>query len=105
MHTSLIVVYTNHLRECAEFYVSLGLPLRLEQHGNGPEHYAAELGPTVFEVYPASDRRPPTGSLRLGFRLPEHAVVRRLRPGRHLLTDPDGRTVELEIIEGTNINA
>ncbi|MFG1964875.1 glyoxalase/bleomycin resistance/dioxygenase family protein [Nonomuraea sp. NPDC049028] len=104
MHTSLIVLYTGHLRECADFYIGLGLPLQLEQHGNGPEHYAAELGGTVFEVYPASDRRPPTGSLRLGFRVPAHAVVRGLPTGRHLLTDPDGRMVELEIIKETNIN-
>ncbi|WP_188194166.1 glyoxalase/bleomycin resistance/dioxygenase family protein [Nonomuraea sp. SYSU D8015] len=98
MHPSLIVLYTDHLQECALFYISLGLPLQAEQHGNGPKHYAAELGATVFEVYPASDRRPPTGSLRLGFRVPAHAVVRRLPPGRHLLTDPDGRTVDLEIM-------
>ncbi|MEU7835024.1 glyoxalase/bleomycin resistance/dioxygenase family protein [Nonomuraea sp. NPDC049129] len=104
MYTSLIVLYTDHLRECADFYLSLGLPLQLEQHGNGPEHYAAELGGTVFEVYPASDRRPPTGSLRLGFRVPAHAVVGRLPTGRHLLTDPDGRMVELEITKETNIN-
>ncbi|WP_433519357.1 glyoxalase/bleomycin resistance/dioxygenase family protein [Nonomuraea sp. CA-143628] len=102
MRASLIVLYTDRLWECADFYLGLGLPLQVEQHGNGPEHYAAELGGTVFEVYPASERRPPTGSLRLGFRVPAHAVVRDLPTGRHLLTDPDGRMVDLEITKETN---
>ncbi|RVX41141.1 hypothetical protein EDD27_3611 [Nonomuraea polychroma] len=101
MHTTLIVIYTDRLQECTDFYTSVGLPLQIEQHGNGPEHYATELGTTLFELYPTSERRPATGSLRLGFRIPDHAVARELPPGRHLLTDPDGRTVALEIIKET----
>jgi hypothetical protein len=104
MHISLIVLYTDQLQECADFYISIGLPLQVEQHSNGPKHYAAELGATVFEVYPASDRRPPTGSLRLGFRVPEHAVGCGLPTGRHLVTDPDGRTVDLEITKEANVS-
>ncbi|GAA5051955.1 catechol 2,3-dioxygenase-like lactoylglutathione lyase family enzyme [Thermocatellispora tengchongensis] len=99
MQTTLIVIYTDHLRECAAFYSGLGLPLQAEQHGNGPEHHAAELGTMVVELYPATEHRPATGSLRLGFRLPHHAAPRDLPPGRHLLTDPDGRTIDLEITE------
>ncbi|MDF5751093.1 glyoxalase/bleomycin resistance/dioxygenase family protein [Spongiactinospora sp. TRM90649] len=92
----LIVVYTDRLWECADFYSGIGLPLRPEQHGNGPEHHAAELDGIVFELYPASERRPATGNLRLGFTVPTQTVAH-LQPGRHLLTDPDGRTVELRI--------
>ncbi|MEV0389525.1 glyoxalase/bleomycin resistance/dioxygenase family protein [Nonomuraea sp. NPDC050643] len=98
MHATLIVIYTDRLDECADFYANLGLPLQSEQHGNGPEHHAAELGSMVFELYQATERRPATGSLRVGFRLPEHVGALELPPGRHRLTDPDGRTVDLEIV-------
>jgi hypothetical protein len=93
VHTTLVVIYTERLLECAAFYRLLGMPLRSERHGNGPTHYAAELDGLVLELYPASARRPATGSLRLGFTSTADAFA----PGRHLLTDPDGRTVDLHV--------
>ncbi|ANW22376.1 VOC family protein [Streptomyces clavuligerus] len=94
MITNLIVIYTDQLEACRDFYSRLGLDLQREQHGTGPEHYAAELdGGTVFELYPAG-RRPATGYLRLGLTgtgRSGHA------PGRSTLTDPDGRTVVLAV--------
>ncbi|MEU9720047.1 glyoxalase/bleomycin resistance/dioxygenase family protein [Streptomyces sp. NPDC047976] len=85
MTIDLLVIYTNRLDECRDFYAGLGLALVPERHGNGPDHYAATLADgTVLELYPAT-RRPETGYLRLGL------------PGdsSRTLTDPDGRTVVL----------
>jgi hypothetical protein len=64
-----------------------------EQHGGGPEHWAAVLaGGTILELYPgAPDRR--TGQVRIGFAV--RADTAGLMPGRHLVQDPEGRTVEI----------
>ncbi|MFI0444182.1 VOC family protein [Actinomadura sp. 6N118] len=95
MRVALIVIYTARLEECRAFYTDLGLPLALERHGQGPEHYAAELDDgTVVELYPAGPRGE-TGRLRLGFTT---VAAAGLEPGRHLLEDPDGRTVELVVM-------
>ena len=82
---NLLVVYTDRLAECRDFYSELGLGLVAEKHGDGPEHYAAVLADgAVIEFYPAGDR-PPTGRLRLGLSV-AGAQSRTVR-------DPDGRTV------------
>ncbi|MDW8808090.1 hypothetical protein P1P68_25720 [Streptomyces scabiei] len=36
-----------------------------------------------------------TDALQLGLRVDGARITPRLSPGRHLLTDPDGRTVEV----------
>ena len=87
----LLVIYTAMLEECRAFYTDLGLVFTKEQHGTGPEHYAADLPGLVFELYPASATKL-TGSLRLGFELP---ATPDLLPGRHLFTDPESRVVEV----------
>ncbi|MEU8382175.1 glyoxalase/bleomycin resistance/dioxygenase family protein [Streptosporangium sp. NPDC048865] len=99
IHTDLIVVYTDRLDACHAFYTGLGLTFVRERHGAGPEHYAASLGGTVFELYPAGDRRPATGSLRLGLTVPAGPTARGPAPGRHVLTDPDGRVVDLRVVQ------
>ncbi|GAA2787117.1 VOC family protein [Saccharopolyspora taberi] len=91
----LLVVYTDRLEQCREFYAGLGLEFVAEQHGSGPEHYAATLpGGLVIELYPTSTRRP-VSSNRLGFSVSLAAAD--LAPGRHVLTDPDGRAVEVQV--------
>lgn len=99
IHTSLIVIYTDRLDGCRAFYAGLGLTFTKERHGAGPEHYAALLDGTVFELYPADGRRPATGSLRLGFTVPAGSTALAFAPGRHVLTDPDGRVVDLRVTE------
>jgi catechol 2,3-dioxygenase-like lactoylglutathione lyase family enzyme len=92
---TLLVLYTPALEECRAFYAALGLPLVRERHGAGPEHWAAELpGGLVLEFYPAAPGRV-SGAVRLGFAVRGAAARPPLAPGRHLLTDPDGRTVEV----------
>ncbi|GAA2433188.1 glyoxalase/bleomycin resistance/extradiol dioxygenase family protein [Actinomadura vinacea] len=94
MHTTLTVLYTHRLEDCREFYQRLGLDLRPERHGSGPHHYAAVLkDDAVFELYPAGSREP-TGRLRLGFSVDRSSAF---PPGRHILHDPDDRTVELTV--------
>jgi catechol 2,3-dioxygenase-like lactoylglutathione lyase family enzyme len=96
-HIDLIVIYTDRLEDCHTFYTDLGLRFAVERHATGPEHYAATLGGTVFEIYPAGSRHPATGSLRLGLTIPADATTQALAPGRRVLTDPDGRTIDLHV--------
>ncbi|GAA2623459.1 hypothetical protein GCM10010425_18370 [Streptomyces spororaveus] len=98
MILELAVIYTTRLDACRDFYRGLGLDLVRERHGSGPEHYAATLADGgVLELYPAA-RRPETGYLRLGLTAPPNGAGF-LPPGRHTLTDPDGRTVVLTVAE------
>jgi len=48
----------------------------------------------VFELYPARPGRQ-TDALRLGLALNGTMATPPLTPGRHILTDPDGRTIEV----------
>jgi hypothetical protein len=95
IRATLLVLYSARLEECRRFYGGLGLSFTAEQHGRGPQHYAAVLADdVVFELYPARPDRE-SGALRLGFTVTGAAATPPLPPGRHLLTDPDGRTVEV----------
>lgn len=96
LRATLLVIYTPNVERCRIFYQALGLAFEREQHGSGPEHYAAVLpGDMVFEIYPATEHRR-TEAIRLGFAVESQALTPPLKPGRHLLTDPDGRTVEID---------
>lgn len=93
---TLLVLYSPRMEECYRFYSDLGLDFTTEQHGQGPQHYAAVLtNGTVFEIYPARPDRQ-TGALRLGLAINAATATPALVPGRHLLTDPDGRTIEIQ---------
>jgi len=97
---NLLVLYTAHLEECRAFYSELGLEFTAEQHGDGPEHYAAVLADgTVIELYPARAGRETGDALRLGLGLiiDSAKAGTLLAPGRRTLTDPDGRTVALTL--------
>ncbi|MGP3977075.1 VOC family protein [Streptomyces sp. 8N114] len=94
---ALVVLYTEHLQESRRFYGGLGLTFVEERHGQGPLHYAATLPDgTVFELYPATERRP-VSSVRLGFDVVGRRMSPPLTPGRHVVDDPDGRAVELYV--------
>jgi catechol 2,3-dioxygenase-like lactoylglutathione lyase family enzyme len=93
---NLVVLYTSALDACLGFYESIGLTFVRERHGSGPEHHAAVLGGgAVLELYPARDGRV-TGQLRLGLSV----VGSPLSVGRHVLTDPDGRVVDVTVVAG-----
>jgi lactoylglutathione lyase len=108
---NLVVLRSRDLERAVSFYSALGLQFAKHRHGNGPEHFAAELPGGVFELYalPAGD--PPTTGTRIGFRVPSvDAALTALgnQPGvvispakdsewgrRAVVADPDGHRVEL----------
>jgi hypothetical protein len=101
MAVDLLVVYTERLDECLAFCTGLGLAFTEERHGTGPLHHAAVLDDgCVLELYPAGGRTP-TGRFRLGLTTGAGGTrppgVPPRPPGRHPLTDPDGRTVVLTV--------
>lgn len=93
------------LQASRTFYEALGLDFIEEQHGTGPLHYAATIGATVLELYPARDET--ALPVRLG--LAVDGIQRRLRAaaaaggrllsesssGGFVMEDPDGVKVEL----------
>jgi predicted enzyme related to lactoylglutathione lyase len=108
---NLVVLRSSDLARAAEFYTRLGLQFTRHQHGSGPEHFAAELGSSVFELYPLNPGAPSTSGTRIGFNVPSlDAVIEALEayPGsvvsapkdspwgrRAVIADPDGHRVEL----------
>ena len=107
MKINLLVLRTSRLEDVRAFYSMLGAKFQREQHGNGPEHYAAILGDDfVLELYPCVDGAMPDSGLRLGVKvgnigdvlrsIGQPVVPRQTQWGlRALVRDPDGRTVEL----------
>jgi predicted enzyme related to lactoylglutathione lyase len=108
---NLVVIQSVDDERAARFYSALGLTFTRHRHGSGPEHYACESGPVVFEIYPARDEGDSTTGIRLGFRVASVAdtvaaltvaggtVVSppKLSPWglRAVIADPDGHRIEL----------
>ena len=108
---NLVVLRSPAMARAAAFYSRLGLQFAQHQHGSGPEHFAAELGSGVFELYPLSPDGPSTLGTRIGFSVPSlDATVAALSdyPGaiisppkdsewgrRAVIADPDGHRIEL----------
>ena len=108
---NLVVLRSPDMARAAEFYSRLGLQFTRHQHGRGPEHFAAELGSGVFEIYPLSPDGPSTLGTRIGFGVPSldaaiaaldeypEAVISPPKDSpwghRAVVADPDGHRVEL----------
>ena len=88
------------------------MQFREEKHGNGPVHFAARAGQTVFEVYPLPKSiENVNATTRLGFTIEQlDETIRRLQAAGVPVTaeptqtewgygavvkDPDGRSVAL----------
>jgi predicted enzyme related to lactoylglutathione lyase len=108
----LLVIKTARMDPLRAFYECLGIPLADERHGTGPTHFAANVGETVFEVYPLTGGATVADSTtRLGFAVADldrvlaalHSLgTSLLDPPRDtpwgrraVVRDPDGRAVEL----------
>lgn len=52
MKWKLLVLRSPNPALLMQFYSTLGLNFDYHQHGNGPKHYAAQLGDMVLEIYP-----------------------------------------------------
>jgi lactoylglutathione lyase len=50
-----LVVYGADAAKTAAFYRAVGLDLADEDHGEGPVHYAADIGGVHFAIYPAHE--------------------------------------------------
>jgi len=108
---NLVVIRSTDVQRATQFYKLLGLDFTLHRHGEGPEHYACELGQVVFEIYPSTNEIQDAASVRIGFQvnsldslviiLREHQVPFTTQPKdspwgrRAVITDPDGHRVEL----------
>ena len=107
----LLVLKTGRLEEVRAFYQALGIEFAEEKHGEGPRHFAGNLGPVVMEINPLPEGGLPDASTRIGFAVGDMAKVlgylqalsapivhppRQTPWGmRALVRDPDGRRVEL----------
>ncbi len=108
---NLAVLRSTDVARAVAFYSRLGLRFSQHRHGNGPEHFSAELNGVVFEIYPATPNGASTLGARIGFRVPSvdaalasladypEAVVSPPKNSewgrRAVVADPDGHRVEL----------
>lgn len=108
---NLVVLRSPDMAKAAEFYSRLGMNFVQHRHGNGPEHFSAELEGAVFELYPLSPSGPSTQGTRIGFKVQSldeaiaalsdfaGAVVSPPQDSpwgrRAVVADPDGHRVEL----------
>lgn len=108
-----LILYAADLKRTCEFYSRLGVPLEEEKHGDGPVHFAGELGSAHIAVFAAKPgnalKRGEGGATQIGFRvdsvekaLASVAGAKVLIPlqevpwgKRAVIEDPDGRPVEL----------
>jgi predicted enzyme related to lactoylglutathione lyase len=107
---SLVVIQSADVKAAKEFYRMLGLSFVEEQHGSGPRHLAATLGPLVLEIYPCRGDKP-AAPLRMGFQVRSLDETLELLRGsgsriireahdspwgrRAIVEDPDGNRIEL----------
>jgi lactoylglutathione lyase len=112
---NLVVLRVPDIERAAVFYSVLGLEFTKHAHGKGPEHYAAELGGVIFELYPLTSDGESMKSVRLGFRVEQASdLIVRLEAGggtiitplrespwgrRGVVDDPFGHRIE--IVEST----
>ena len=75
----------------ARFYELLGFRFTNERHGSGPEHYSAQVGGTVFEIYPRQGADDSAASVRLGFVVEsvDAAVERLTAEGARMIALPE----------------
>ena len=111
-----LVLFASDVDEAARFYRAVGIPLEHEDHGEGPTHFAAELGGVHFALYAATGpgRAPERRSAGASFAgvyvaslddtLREVTALGAPLLSRHevmpwgcrfVVEDPDGRAVEV----------
>jgi predicted enzyme related to lactoylglutathione lyase len=111
-----LVLFAADVDKTADFYRAIGLELEHEDHGEGPVHFAIELGEVHFAIYPTeqSGRAPArrsAGSSFPGFYVDslDEVTASLCSQSARLLTeheqmpwgcrivveDPDGRAIEI----------
>jgi len=102
---NLLVLKTRQMDPLLTFYQALGIEFVQEQNGKGPVHYAARVGPTVFDVYPLVEGSADS-TTRLGFAVDDLEKVLAALQSKEMprdtpwgrcaaVRDPDGRSLEL----------
>jgi len=107
----LLVLRSAKTEEILACYTAIGLSFKQEQHGTGPLHHSAQIGATVFELYPLGSQDAADTTTRLGFAVDElDKTLDRLKAvngevsrepedtpwgRRAVVRDPDGRSIEL----------
>lgn len=66
---NLMVIRSDDIDRAVLFYEQLGLVFIKQCHQSGPEHYSAEIGPLVFEIYPVGKNNTRSTGTRLGFKV------------------------------------
>jgi lactoylglutathione lyase len=108
---NLVVLRSSDIDRAMAFYSKLGLHFTKHRHGTGAEHYSAELGGAVFELYPENKGGPSSLGTRIGFAVSSvdesiraladypTAVVSPAKDSewgrRAIVSDPDGHRIEL----------
>jgi lactoylglutathione lyase len=108
---NLLVLRAPDIESTQRFYSLLGFSFTKHAHGGGPEHYAADTGSQVLEIYPQTGTESSTKSTRIGFRVRgvDKMVVRLVDGGatvispakdsawgrRAVVCDPIGHKLEL----------
>jgi lactoylglutathione lyase len=111
-----LVLFAADVNTTAEFYRALGLELEHEDHGEGPVHFATELGGVHFAIYPTDVRGRAPARRAVGSSFPGFYVaaldrvtesLRQLGASvlseheqmpwgcRVVVEDPDGRAIEV----------
>ncbi len=112
MELRLLALRTSDTKRLADFYGVLGMKFEYHKHGNGPYHFSASIGETVFEIYPLLKNQLETDKgLRLGIAIDD--FERRISTLKNLhvpflteptqtdfgfmaiISDPDERKIEL----------
>src|SRR5690349_21027793 len=113
---NLVVLRVADLERAVAFYRAVGITFERHAHGAGPQHYAAESGGFVFELYAATAEQPVNASTRVGFAVDDVDVIAARLAGidgariisppkdsewgrRAVVADPDGHRVELVLVK------
>ena len=88
---SLLVLRSADPERLAAFYGHLGMKFVKHRHGNGPEHFSADLGSAVFEIYPLKVGGVATTAARIGFSVDsvEKACSALIGAGGQLVNAPE----------------
>ncbi len=106
---NLVVIRAEDIDRAAAFYGLLGLTFEKHRHGTGPEHYAAEVGGIVFEIYPHQKQGESSTGTRIGFRVSsvDGVVAALQKAGAHLVSPPKesiyGRRAVIADLDGHRV--
>ena len=108
VNLNLLVLRCLDIKKSKEFYEKLSFSFVEEQHGKGPLHYSTTIGSLVLELYPLGKNN--IDNIRLGFTIDNKKILDNENIEivskysfndvmTYVVVDPDGRKVEIQVIE------